>query len=213
MARKVLAIIGTYRKGRVIDTAVSEVLRGAKDSGADTQTISLLDARIEFCTNCRTCTQDKDVGRRGKCVLLDDMAGILDAIDRADGLVLGAPTNFYNVNALARRFIERLLPYAYWPWNAKAGPKFRIAKPDKKAVIVTATACPTLLARVLVPAPPQGLGDGRPDGWGPGGQIPPLRWRGPDAGFDPRRKGLAQGLPRRRIPCFPYLTTRILPTP
>ncbi len=157
MAGKVLGIIGTYRKGRVIDTAVSEVLRGARDSGADTRTIYLLDARIEFCTNCRTCTQEKEVGRRGKCVLLDDMAGILDAIDRADGLVLGAPTNFYNVNALARRFIERLLPYAYWPWNAKTGPKLRIAKPDKKAVIVTATACPTLLARVLVPAPGKAL--------------------------------------------------------
>ncbi len=151
MARKVLAIIGTYRKGRVIDTAVSEVLRGAQDSGADTQTISLLDARIEFCTNCRTCTQEKEVGRRGKCVLHDDMAGILDAIDRADGLVLGAPTNFYNVNALTRRFMERLLPYAYWPWNAKMGPKLRVAKPTKKAVTVTATACPMPLARILTP--------------------------------------------------------------
>ena len=157
MARKVLGIIGTYRRGRVIDTAVSEVLRGAKDSGADTQKIYLLDTHIEFCTNCRTCTQEKDVGRRGTCVLQDDMAEILDAIDGADGLVLGAPTNFYNVNALTRRFMERLLPYAYWPWNAKMGPKLRVAKPAKKAVTVTATACPTFLARILTPRPRKAL--------------------------------------------------------
>lgn len=47
--------------------------------------------------------------------------------------------------------MERLLPYAYWPWNAKMGPKLRVPKPAKKAITVTATACPTLLARVLTP--------------------------------------------------------------
>ncbi len=66
-AKKIVAIVGTYRKGRVIDTAVSEVLRGAEDGGATTQTIYLIDKHIEFCTNCRTCTQQADVGRRGRC--------------------------------------------------------------------------------------------------------------------------------------------------
>ena len=36
MAKKVVAIIGTYRKGRVIDTAVSEILKGAEAHGAET---------------------------------------------------------------------------------------------------------------------------------------------------------------------------------
>jgi hypothetical protein len=52
---------------------------------------------------------------------------------------------------LTRRFIERLLPYAYWPWNMKAGPKYRVSKPDKIAVVVTATACPALIARIVIP--------------------------------------------------------------
>jgi len=157
MAKKVVGIIGTYRKGRVIDTAVCEVLRGAQDNGAETQTIYLLDKHIEFCTNCRTCTQEQNVGRRGQCVHHDDMDEVLRAIDEADGVVLGAPTNFYNVNALTRRFIERLLPYAYWPWNTRGGPKYRVARPDKKAVIVTSSAVPTFLARVLVPGPRRAL--------------------------------------------------------
>jgi FMN-dependent NADH-azoreductase len=151
MAKKIVAIIGTYRKGRVIDTAVSEVLRGAEARGAQTQRIYLLDKHIEFCTNCRSCTQEEDAGRRGQCVQKDDMEEVLKAIDGADGVVLGAPTNFFNVNALTRRFIERLVAYAYWPWNAKAGPKYRVTRPDKKAVTITATACPGFIAWFLMP--------------------------------------------------------------
>ncbi|MBN1506573.1 MAG: flavodoxin family protein [Sedimentisphaerales bacterium] len=151
VAKRIVAIIGTYRKGRTIDTAVSEVLRGAEARGVQTQRIYLLDKHIEFCTNCRSCTQEGSAGRRGTCVQKDDMDEVLRAIDEADGIVLGAPTNFFNVNALTRRFIERLVPYAYWPWNAKAGPKYRAAKPDKKAVTVTSTACPAFIAWFAMP--------------------------------------------------------------
>jgi FMN-dependent NADH-azoreductase len=151
MAKRIVAIVGTYRKGKVIDTAASEILCGAQEHGAETQTIYLLDKHIEFCTNCRSCTQAKDVGRRGRCIHHDDMDEILRVIDAADGLVLAAPTNFFNVNALTRRFIERLVPYAYWPRGAKSGPKYRVPTPDKNAVLVTATACPALVARIVMP--------------------------------------------------------------
>jgi hypothetical protein len=81
MAKRIVAIIGTYRKGRVIDTAVCEVLRGAEARGAQTQRIYLLDRHIEFCTNCRSCTQEENAGRRGQCVQKDDMDEVLQAID------------------------------------------------------------------------------------------------------------------------------------
>jgi len=155
-ARKIVAIVGTYRKGKVIDTLASEVLRGAADGGAETEKIYLVDKHIEFCENCRTCVQEKDVGRRGTCVHDDDMAGILDKVDAADGLVLAAPTNFANVNALTRRFMERLIVYGYWPWDAKI-PKLRVKKPTRKAVTITAAACPALIARILMPGPPKAL--------------------------------------------------------
>lgn len=150
MAKKIVAIIGTYRKGRVIDTAVKEVLRGARDGGTQTEEVYLIDKHIEFCTNCRTCTQEANVGRRGRCVHHDDMEAILQSVDEAGGLVLASPTNFYNVTAIMRRFMERLVGYVYWPWNSKSGPKMRV-KPDKKAVTITSTACPAFIARILMP--------------------------------------------------------------
>ena len=156
MAKKIVAIVGTYRKGKVIDTLASEVLLGAADNGAETEKIYLVDKHIEFCTNCRTCTQEADVGRRGTCVHDDDMAEVLNKVDAADGLVLAAPTNFSNVNAPTRRFMERLIVYGYWPWDARI-PKLRVKKPDKKAVTITAAGCPAPLARILMPGPPKAL--------------------------------------------------------
>ena len=151
MSKRIVAIIGTYRKGRTIDTAVGEVLRRARDAGAATETVYLIDKHIEFCTNCRSCTQEPNVGRRGKCVQKDDMESILASVDEAGGLVLASPTNFYNVTAIMRRFLERLVGYAYWPWNAKTGPKMRFKGADKKAVVITSTACPAFIAKILMP--------------------------------------------------------------
>jgi multimeric flavodoxin WrbA len=151
MAKKIVAIVGTYRKGRTIDTAVAEVLRGAREGGATTETIYLVDKHIEFCTNCRSCTQEANVGRRGRCVHRDDLEEILKSVDEAGGLVLASPTNFFNATAIMRRFMERLVGYAYWPWNAKSGPKMRVKKADKKAVTITSTACPAFIAKILMP--------------------------------------------------------------
>jgi multimeric flavodoxin WrbA len=150
MSKKVIAIVGSYRKGQIIDTAVSAILDGAKARGGQTEKIYLLDKHIEFCTNCRKCTQEKDAGKRAKCIHNDDMDEILQKIDEADGVVLGAPVNYYNVTAITRRFIERLLPYCYWPW-ANNIPKYRIKKLDKKAVIVTSSGCPAFLGRIFIP--------------------------------------------------------------
>jgi len=147
MSIKVVGIVGSYRKGKTIDSAVSAVLEGARAKGAETKKIYLLDKHIEFCKNCRICAQQKVEARRGRCVQDDDMEGILAEIDSAEAVVLGSPVNFYNVTAIMKRFIERLLPYAYWPWG-KAAPMPRIAKADKKAVTVTSSACPAFIGRI-----------------------------------------------------------------
>jgi multimeric flavodoxin WrbA len=102
-----VAIIGSYRKSGAIDTAVEAVLEGAREKGAQTHTIYLRDQHIEFCTNCRQCTQ-KPGEERGKCAQRDDLETILNEIEAADAVVLGSPVNYYNATALFRRFLERL---------------------------------------------------------------------------------------------------------
>ena len=150
MNKKVVGIIGTYRKGGIIDSAVFAVLAGAESAGAQTERIYLIDKNIEFCENCRNCTQENPEATRGKCVHNDDMDSILTKIDTADAVVLASPINFGTVTAVTKRFMERLVPYAYWPWE-KPIPKLRITKPNKKAVIITSSAAPAWMGRVLMP--------------------------------------------------------------
>lgn len=152
MGKKVVAIVGTYRKGRIIDTAVDEILKGARAGGAETVKIDLIDKHIEFCTNCRACMQQEGRGRPGECVHDDDMAAILAEIDSADAVVLASPINLGRVTALMKRFVERLGVLAYWPWGV-AAPKHRIAPANKKALTVVSSACPAFLGRIIMPAP------------------------------------------------------------
>lgn len=142
---KVVAVVGTYRKGKTIDTAVDEALAGAREAGAETEKILLTDKHIEFCTNCRACTQTAGP-ERGRCVIQDDMNTILDTLDAADAYIFASPINFYSVTALMKRFIERLVCYGYWPWGTY--PRMRLKKGRKKALLITSSACPAFIGRI-----------------------------------------------------------------
>lgn len=140
MGAKIVAIVGSYRKGGTVDAAVEAVLAGAREHGAATHTIYLTEQHIEFCQNCRTCTQTPGEAR-GTCPQHDDLAAILSEIDAADGVVLGAPVNCFNVTAIFRRFLERLVGCCYWPWG-QAMPRMREKVMWRKAVLVTSAAMP-----------------------------------------------------------------------
>jgi len=144
--KKVLAIIGSYRKGGVIDKAVDEILFSAGEAGAETGKIYLIDRHIEFCSNCRTCTQHPGT-ERGRCITEDDMDGILDELQAADAIILGSPMNFGTVTAVMKKIIERLVCFAYWPWGMNA-PRIRTDIKPKYAVVVASSAAPSLIARL-----------------------------------------------------------------
>lgn len=142
---KILAIVGSYRKGGAIDSAIDEILVAAADAGAEVKKEYLIERRIEYCSNCRACTQEGGTDR-GKCSIDDDMPGLLDEIDEAAAVILGSPMNVGTVTAVMKTFVERLICYAHWPWGA-AAPKLRREHPDKIAVLVASSAAPSLLAR------------------------------------------------------------------
>jgi multimeric flavodoxin WrbA len=151
-SKRILGIVGSYRKGSVVDSAVSEILAAAAQCGVQTSKISLTDVHVEFCANCRSCTQEPGADP-GRCVLEDDMRSIIDEIRRSDGLVLGSPVSFGDITAITKRFQERLVCYAYWPWDPPGAPALRNKALTKRAVLVTSSAAPTLMGRLLFKAP------------------------------------------------------------
>jgi len=149
---KVVAIVGGYRRGGIADQAVDAVLEGARDGGAQTKKIFLSEQHIEFCRNCRSCAQQNGL-TRGKCVQQDDMDCLLSEVEDANALVLGSPVNYYNVTAVFRKFMERLLGLAYWPWGRNLGPKLRSNIRRKNAVLVCSAGMPALLIPIATGAP------------------------------------------------------------
>lgn len=141
------AIAGTGRS----NSLVTAVLSAAEEQGAETEKIYLIDKHVEFCTNCWTCTQNPGA-RRGECLHQDEMAGILDRYDASDGMVFGAPVNCFNLNAITRRFMERLVCLTYWPWGT-GGYVRRKKSPDKRAVLITSSAMPAIMGRFFTGVP------------------------------------------------------------
>jgi multimeric flavodoxin WrbA len=76
------------------------------------------------------------------------MRELIQKIEAADGYILASPTNFYSVTALFKRFMERLVVYAYWPWGARA-PKLRRKQASKKAILIASSAAPGFMGRML----------------------------------------------------------------
>jgi len=140
---KITAILGSYRRGGIVESAVDELLAAAETCGAAVEKIHLLDRRVEFCANCRNCTTEPGPDR-GRCLIADDVPAILDALEASDAFVLAAPVNFWTVTALMKRFIERTVCCGYWPWGG--APKPRRSR-GKRAAVITASAAPAIMAR------------------------------------------------------------------
>ncbi len=145
--KNVIGIVGSYRKGGVVDKAISEILSAASQNGAEVEKIYLVDKHIKFCTNCRECMQTPGT-ERGKCILEDDMEALLRDIDTAHGLVIGAPVNFNNVTAITRTFMERCVGYVYWPWGLDK-PQIRTPGLGRKVALVSASSAPARMGRTF----------------------------------------------------------------
>jgi putative NADPH-quinone reductase len=144
---RILGLVCSYREQGTTETLVLDALEAARAAGARTELIRLRDHDVNFCTNCRECMQAPGEAR-GACIFedRDDVAGILDLVERADGLVIGAPVNFGDVNAMTRQFLERCAGYARWPWGTQGAPELRRRDRPRSAVLMVSSGAPAFLA-------------------------------------------------------------------
>jgi len=143
MSKKIVAIVGGYRKEGTIDTAVEAILSGARELGAATHIIYLPEQHIEFSPGPRT-------GWKGpgpvqdECLQRDDMEPLLKEIEAADAVVLGSPVNCGTTTPAFRQFEERLLGFGYRPCG-RMTPRGRLKALPRKAVLVASSPMPGFL--------------------------------------------------------------------
>jgi multimeric flavodoxin WrbA len=114
----------------VTDQTAEALAQAIEAADGKVEIILLRGYPMEFCLNCRACTQLPGAAQ-GECVLHDGMQDLIGKIERADCYILAAPANFGSVTAIFKRFMERLAVYAYWPWDMNE-PPYRKAQVPRK---------------------------------------------------------------------------------
>lgn len=99
----IIGIIASQRKEGNTAFIVNEILEGAKEQGAETQSFSFSDLDIKPCHGCWACHKS-DKG----CVIQDDMQRIYDALEHTDAIVLGLPIYMGQMSAQGKIFTDRL---------------------------------------------------------------------------------------------------------
>ena len=102
MAKKVVILSGSPRKEGNSDLLCDQFMDGAREAGHQVEKIVLRDKQIGHCTACDACQ-----GNGGRCVLQDDMADIIEAMIRADVIVMATPVYFYTMNGQMKTLIDR----------------------------------------------------------------------------------------------------------
>ncbi|MGN0468439.1 MAG: flavodoxin family protein [Acutalibacteraceae bacterium] len=99
--KKVLILSGSPRKGGNSDLLCDEFMKGAKESGNETEKIRVAEKKIGYCCGCYACKNS------GVCAIKDDMAEILQKMIDADVIVLASPVYFYSIDAQLKALIDR----------------------------------------------------------------------------------------------------------
>ena len=102
MAKKVLILSGSPRKGGNSDTLCDQFMKGALEAGNEVEKIWVQSMKVTPCLACYYCKS-----HAGECTIKDDMKEILDKMLAADVLVLSSPVYFYSITAQLKAVIDR----------------------------------------------------------------------------------------------------------
>jgi len=102
MSKNIVVLAGSPRKESSTDRLVSAFTEGAKGAGHIVTAFRVADMKIGGCLGCGHCFKEI-----GVCVQKDDMRTILDALRKADTLVLASPVYYWSVTSQLKSAMDR----------------------------------------------------------------------------------------------------------
>jgi multimeric flavodoxin WrbA len=150
---KIMAIVGSPRKGSNTDILVDKVIAGAQSKAeVEVEKLYLYDANIKYCNGCGAHTV---LQGSKECPLDDDMKGILSRMEQADAFIFGSPNHGRTISAAMTNFIARMMPLLkmYVEKDAAGNIIYAEARPtikNKRAVIVVSQGDPWPSSSALV---------------------------------------------------------------
>ena len=102
MSNNIVLLSGSPRKGGNTDRLATAFKEGAESAGKNVTLFKVADMKIGGCLGCGHCFEEK-----GVCVQKDDMLQILNALRKADALVLASPVYYFGATAQIKLAIDR----------------------------------------------------------------------------------------------------------
>ena len=100
---KVLGINCSPRVGGNTEIMIREALKGARESGAETELLNIGDKDIKPCDACGSC------GKTGRCHIDDYITKVAHGkMLEADGIIFGTPCYRWDMTAQAKILIDRM---------------------------------------------------------------------------------------------------------
>ncbi len=103
---KILAFIGSPRKGSNTELVVDAILNGAAENNHLTQKVYLYDEDIKPCQDCKACKKGTFA-----CFTKDSMQKLYPLMEEAQVLVFGTPLYWYGASAKMKLLLDRLRPF------------------------------------------------------------------------------------------------------
>lgn len=102
MAKKILILKGSPRTRGNSATLADQVAEGARQAGADVESVYLHSLDIRPCDACDLCHE------QGKgCVIEDDMQPLYPKLTAADAIVIASPVYWFTISAQTKLCIDR----------------------------------------------------------------------------------------------------------
>lgn len=103
---KIMAFVGSPRKGSNVDTLINAVIKGARSrTKVAVEKVYLYKVNIEYCNGCMICTPLKGCK---DCPIKDDMVDIYQRMQEADGFIFGTPNHVHTMSAAMTNLFARM---------------------------------------------------------------------------------------------------------
>jgi multimeric flavodoxin WrbA len=127
---KVVSLLGSPRSTSNSSAIANHFLKTAAELGAETRSFELNRLSYRGCQGCYACKTTLE-----KCVLKDDLAEVLDAVQGADLLVMATPVYYGEITSQLKGFMDRT--FSYLVPDYRSNPQPSRLTPKKLVFVIT----------------------------------------------------------------------------
>lgn len=106
LAMKIVCILGSPREDGNSAAIAEWFMEAARENGAEVASFALNKLTYDGCQACLACKKDLE-----ECCLDDGLTAVLNAVKKADALVLATPTYYGDVSSQLKAFIDRTFSF------------------------------------------------------------------------------------------------------